>query len=40
LTAELKEKTGLAERQTWDIVNRAKKKGKIRKMKRGLYGAV
>jgi hypothetical protein len=38
--AELKEKTGLSERQIWDIVNRAKKKGKIRKMKRGLYGAV
>jgi len=37
--AELKEKTGLSERQIWDIVNRAKKKGKIRKMKRGLYGA-
>lgn len=39
-TAELKEKTGLAERQIWSIVNRAKKEGKIRKMKRGLYGAV
>jgi hypothetical protein len=37
--AELKEKTGLSERQIWDIVNRAKKKGSIRKMKRGLYGA-
>jgi len=39
-TAELKEKTGLAERQIWSIVNRAKKEGKIRKMKRGLYGVV
>lgn len=39
-TAELKEKTGLAERQIWGIVNLAKKEGKIRKMKRGLYGAV
>jgi hypothetical protein len=38
--AELKDKTGLSERQIWDIVNRAKKKGKIKKMKRGLYGAV
>jgi len=38
-TAELKEKTGLAERQIWSIVNRAKKEGKIRKMKRGLYSA-
>jgi hypothetical protein len=38
-TAELKEKTGLTERQIWSIVNRAKKEGKIRKIKRGLYGA-
>lgn len=38
-TAELKEKTGLAERQIWGIVNCAKKDGKIKKMKRGLYGA-
>ena len=39
-TAELKEKTGLSERQIWSIVNRASKEGKIRKMKRGLYGVV
>ena len=39
-TADLKEKTGLSERQIWTIVNRAKKEGKIKKMKRGLYGAV
>ena len=39
-TAELKEKTGLAERQIWSIVNRASKAGKIRKVKRGVYGAV
>ena len=38
-TAELKEKTGLAERQIWSIVNRAKRAGKIKKAKRGLYGA-
>ena len=38
-TAELKEKTGLAERQIWSIVNRASKAGKIRKVKRGVYGA-
>ena len=37
-TTELKEKTGLAERQIWGIVNRASKEGKIKKMKRGLYG--
>lgn len=39
-TDELKEKSGLAERQIWSIVDRAAKLGKIRKMKRGLYGAV
>jgi len=33
-TAELKEKTGLTEHQIWNIVNRASKEGKIRKMKR------
>jgi hypothetical protein len=39
-TAELKEKTGLTEIQIWNIVNHAAKEGKIRKMNRGLYGAV
>ncbi|MBU1183250.1 MAG: hypothetical protein KKF00_14035 [Proteobacteria bacterium] len=38
-TAELKKKTGLAERQIWEIVDRAAKGGKVKKMKRGLYGA-
>ena len=37
-TAELKGKTGLAESQIWNIVNRASKLGKIKKMKRGVYG--
>ncbi len=39
-TSALKEKTGLTELQIWNIVNRAAKAGKIRKIKRGLYGAV
>ena len=39
-TAELKKKTGLAESQIWNIVNHAAKEGKIRKIERGLYGAV
>lgn len=39
-TIELKEKAGLADRQIWSIVNRAAKEGKIRKVKRGVYGAV
>jgi hypothetical protein len=38
-TAELKGKTGLAESQIWNIVNRASKLGKIKKVKRGIYGA-
>jgi len=38
-TVELKEKTGLAESQIWNIVNRASKLGKIKKVKRGVYGA-
>jgi hypothetical protein len=38
-TAALKEQTGLAESQIWNIVNRATKDGKIRKLKRGLYAA-
>lgn len=38
-TSFLKEKTGLTERQIWSIVNQASKEGKIRKVKRGLYGA-
>jgi polyhydroxyalkanoate synthesis regulator phasin len=38
-TAELKEKTGLAESQIWNIVNHAAKAGRVRKIKRGVYGA-
>jgi Mor family transcriptional regulator len=39
-TADLKEKTGLSEHQIWSIVNRAKKEGKIKKAKRGLYSSI
>jgi uncharacterized membrane protein len=39
-TAELKKKTGLVESQIWSIVNRTSKEGKIRKVKRGVYGAI
>jgi hypothetical protein len=38
-TAELKQKTGLLENQIWSIVNRAAKLGRIKKLKRGVYGA-
>jgi len=36
-TAELKEKTGLVERQIWSIIAIAKKTGKIKQEKRGVY---
>jgi hypothetical protein len=39
-TAELKTKTGFAESQIWNIINRATKLGKIRTVKRGLYGGM
>lgn len=39
-TAELKAKTGLADAQIWNIVNRTAKEGRIRKVKRGLYAAL
>ena len=38
-TAELQEKAGLSDRQIWNIVTRAAKEGKIRKVKKGLYVA-
>jgi len=38
-TTELKEKTGLVENQIWSIVNRAAKLGRVKKLKRGVYGA-
>ncbi|MFH2120200.1 MAG: hypothetical protein ABIJ25_07390 [Pseudomonadota bacterium] len=36
-TTELKEKTGLTDRQIWAIISSAKKAGKIKKAKRGVY---
>jgi len=36
-TAELKEKTGMKDRQIWPIISSAKKKGKIKQVKRGVY---
>lgn len=38
-TTELKTKTGFAESKIWNIIARATKQGKIRKLKRGVYGA-
>lgn len=37
-TSELKKKTGLSDLQIWSIVNRTAKAGRIRKVKRGVYG--
>lgn len=34
---ELKEKTGLTDRQIWPIISVAKKRGKIKQAKRGVY---
>ena len=39
-TAELKGKTGLTDRQIWSITSIAKKMGKIKQAKRGLYVGV
>lgn len=39
-TSALKEKTGLVESQIWPIIASAKKKGKIKQAKRGVYVAV
>lgn len=38
-TSELREKTGLVDNQIWSIANRAAKLGRIKKLKRGVYGA-
>ena len=39
-TAELKEKAGLTNIQIWNIISRVTKEGRIRKVKKGLYGGV
>ena len=39
-TADLEKKTGLTDRQIWAIVHRNEKKGKVKKIKRGVYTAV
>jgi predicted Rossmann fold nucleotide-binding protein DprA/Smf involved in DNA uptake len=36
-TTELKEKTGLIDKQIWAVVYRTEKQGKIKKVKRGVY---
>jgi len=39
-TAELKEKTGFAETKIWNIIASAKKMGKIKQAKRGVYKGI
>ncbi len=39
-TAELKDKTGLTDKQIWSITYRAEKLGRIKRGKRGLYEPV
>jgi predicted Rossmann fold nucleotide-binding protein DprA/Smf involved in DNA uptake len=39
-TADLEKKTGMTGRQIWAIVYRTEKKGKVKKVKRGVYAAV
>lgn len=39
-TAELKTKTGFADTKIWNIITRATKQGKVRTLKRGVYGGV
>lgn len=36
-TADIKARTGLAEKKIWDIVNRLKRQGKLKSPKRGIY---
>ncbi len=36
-TAQIKEKTGFSEKKIWDIVNRAKRQGKVKSVGRGVY---
>lgn len=36
-TATLKDKTGFTEKKIWDIVSRAKREGKIKGLRKGIY---
>ncbi len=36
-TAEIKAKTGYKEKKIWDIVNRAKRQGKVKSLSKGVY---
>jgi len=36
-TAQIKENTGFSEKKIWDIVNRAKRQGRVKSVGRGVY---
>ena len=36
-TAEIKKRTGFNEKKIWDIVNRAKRQGKVKSLGKGVY---
>ena len=36
-TSEIKARTGFKEKKIWDIVNRAKRQGKVKSLGKGLY---
>ncbi|NPU85073.1 MAG: hypothetical protein HPY65_11345 [Syntrophaceae bacterium] len=38
-TSDLKASTGLSEQQIWGVIYAAEKRGKVRKVKRGMYAA-
>jgi uncharacterized membrane protein len=38
-TSDLKVNTGLSEQQIWGVIYAAEKRGKVRKVKRGMYAA-
>ena len=39
-TAQIKKKTGFSNKKIYDIINRAKKQGKVKAIKRGVYTKV
>ena len=39
-TAQIKNKTGFSNKKIYDIINRAKKQGKVKAIKRGVYTKV
>lgn len=36
-TEQIRERTGFSEKKIWDAINRAKKQGKVKSVRRGVY---